>query len=256
MCDNTILHVPWHARTHLDYSLWFVFFFFSCVLMNSKVINVVFQDICGYWLVVGPSRFKFNSLLNFGGNYIYRNENQSITFQNICAKHVKKLITSTMAGLPLMLLTHVMILAISAYARCRQNTASTPLGINLPFFQKDSNLELVVNMIFQLTMGIHAVIGCLGLEIGECLFNNTIKAIPDVIRFNLAQLNDEYEANGMNLKSIFQLRNTFQLIQDYQRYVGSATICLLLVSIKTMIHESHELFMPCETNWSPLWSIK
>lgn len=186
----------------------------------SRVIHVVFQDMCGYWTVIGPSRFKFNSLVNFGGNYIYQNENQSMKFRQICAKHAKKLTKSVMTGLPLMFLTHVMILVVAAYAHYWQNISITPLAINLPFFDpKDSNCELVVNMIFQLTMGIHAIIGCLGLEIGECLFNNTIIAIPDVIQLNLSQFNDEYEANGMNLKSILQLRNTFCQIQDYQQYV-------------------------------------
>lgn len=183
------------------------------------MIYVVLQDICGYWIVIGPSRFKFNSLLNFGGNYIYQNENQSIKFQQICAKHAKKLTESATTGLPIMLLTHVMILVVAAYAYYWQKILITPLALNLPFFQKDSKLEVVVNMVFQLTMGLHAVIGCLGLEIGECLFNNTIIAIPDVIQFNLSRINDECEANGMNLESILQLRNTFHQIQDYQRYV-------------------------------------
>lgn len=162
--------------------------------------------------------------MNFGGNYIYRNENRSAKFQQICDKHAKQLTKSVMTGLPLMYLTHAMILVAVAYAYYWQNINITPLAINLPLFsQKDSNVELVVNMIFQLTMGVHAVIGCLGLEIGECLFNNTIRVIPDVIQLNLSQFNDEYEANGMNLKSILQLRNTFHQIQDYQRYVASTT---------------------------------
>lgn len=125
--------------------------------------------MCGYWIVIGPLRFKFNSLLNFGGNYIYLNENQSQKFKQICAKHAKQLTKSVMTGLPLMSLTHVMILAVAAYAYYWQNISITPLAINLPFFQKDSNVELIVNMIFQLIMGVHAVIGCLGLEVKKII---------------------------------------------------------------------------------------
>lgn len=155
--------------------------------------------------------------MNFGGNYIYRNETQSTKFQNICAKCAKKLTKSILIGLPLMFITHAMILAVAAYAHYWQHIAITPLAIDLPFLEKDTNLELIVNMIFQLIMGFYAVMGCLSLEIGECLMNNTIVAMPDVIRFNLNEFNDEYETKGMNLTSILQLRNIFCQIQDFQR---------------------------------------
>lgn len=173
--------------------------------------------MCAYWIVVGPTRFKFNSLLNFGGKYIYQNENQSIKFQIICSKYANKLTKSIMTGVPLMLITHAIILVVAMYEHYWQNVSITPLSINLPFFEKDSDLELFFNMLFQLTMGIYAVLGSLGLEVGECLMNNTIITIPHVIRFNLSEFYDEYEANGMNLKSVAQLRNTFHQIQDYKR---------------------------------------
>lgn len=182
--------------------------------------------MCAYRIVVGPSRFKFNSLLNFGGNYIYRNENQSIKFQMICEKYAKRLTKSILMGVPSMVMCNWIILVVAMYTHFRHNISITPLAINLPFFEKDSDVELLVNMIFQLTMGLYAVIGCLGLEIGECLLNNTIIAIPHVIRFNLSEFSDEFEANGMNLKSILQLRNTFHQIQDYQRYVWHIKVCL------------------------------
>lgn len=174
----------------------------------------------GYWILIGPTRFKFNSLVNFGGNYIYRNENQSIKLQIICAKYVKKLTKNIMTALPLIIITHAMILEVAIYAHYWQNIPITPLAINLPFLEKDSNSELLVNMTFQLTMGIYAVIGCLSLETADCLMNNAIIAIPDVIRVNLSEFNDEFETNGLNLKSILQLRNTFCQIKDYERYVA------------------------------------
>lgn len=175
--------------------------------------------MCVYWISIGPSRFKVNSLLNFGGNCIYRNENQSINYKNICSKYAKKLIKSVMTDLPLLFIAHAIFFEVAIYTHYRQNIEITPLAINLPFLEKNSDLELFVNMIFQSIMGTYSAIGCFGLEIGECIMNNAIIAIPDVIRFNLSELDDECEANGMNLKSILQLRNTFRQIQDYQRYV-------------------------------------
>lgn len=130
-----------------------------------------------------------------------------------------------------MFVAHVIFFDVAIYAHSNNNTPITPLAINLPFLEKNSDFELLINMIFQLIMGIYAAIGCFGLEIGECLMNNTIIAIPDVIQYNLSELNDEYEANGMNLKSILQLRNTFRQIQDYQRY-GLVSIKIFKIYVK------------------------
>ena len=174
--------------------------------------------MCVYWISIGSSRFKVNSLLNFGGSFIYQNENQSIKYRLICMKHAKKLIKSIVTDLPLMFTAHAIIFDVAIYAHYSQHIPINPFAINLPFFEKNSNVELFINMVFQSIMGAYAAIGCFGVEIGECLMNNTIIAIPDVIGFNLFNINDELKTNGMNFKSILQLRNTFRQIQDYQQY--------------------------------------
>lgn len=135
----------------------------------------------------------------------------------ICVKHVNKLVRSVIVDLPVMFLAQSIVFNEPLYAHHVQHSPITPFAINLPFFMKNSSAEYVVNMMIQSIWGVYAVVGLSSVEVGECLINNTIAAIPDVIRCSLIDFHDESKANAMNRKSVGQLRNTFLQIQDYKR---------------------------------------
>lgn len=157
-----------------------------------------------------------HSTLNFGGNLIYRNDKKSIKYKIICVKHIDKLIKSVIADVPIMFAAQSIVFNEPLYAHSN-DTPLTPFAVNLPFFMKDSSSEYAVNMIIQSIWGAYAVMGLSSVEIGECLMNNTISAIPDVIRCSLIEFHDEFKVNGMTSNSVARLRNTFLQIQDYKR---------------------------------------
>lgn len=135
----------------------------------------------------------------------------------ICVKHINKLVDSIIADLPIMSLAQSIVFNEPLYSHHVQHLPITPFAINLPFFVKESSAEYAVNMIIQLVWGAYAVIGLSSVEIGECIINNAIAAIPDVIRCSLSEFQDEFKANGMTSKSVTRLRNTCLQIQDYKR---------------------------------------
>lgn len=174
--------------------------------------------MCAYWVTVGPPRFKVNSTLNFGGKFIYHNaDKKSMKYEKICVKHINKLVESVIADLPVMFLAQSIVFNEPVYVHHVQHLPITPFAVNLPFFVKESSAEYAVNMIIQTIWGAYAMIGLSSVEVGECLINNTIAAIPDVIKCSLIEFCDEFKSNGINIKSIARLRNTFLQIQDYKR---------------------------------------
>lgn len=134
----------------------------------------------------------------------------------ICVKHVNKLIKSVIADVPLMFLAQSIVFNEPLYAHHVHQSSITPFAINLPFFVKDSKAEYAISMIIQTIWGSYAVIGLSSVEVGECLINNTVAAIPDVIRYSLIEFRDEFKTNGMNVKSIDRLRSTFLQIDVYK----------------------------------------
>lgn len=158
-----------------------------------------------------------NSTLNVGGQLIYQNEKKSIKYKIICIKHIDKLFKSIVVDVPIMFAAQSIVFNEPLYVQNTDNSPNTPFAVNLPFFIKDSRSEYAVNMIIQSIWGVYAVIGLSSVEIGECLMYNTIAAIPDVFRYSLLEFQDEFKVNGVTLRSVARLRNTFIQIQDYKR---------------------------------------
>lgn len=167
-----------------------------------------------YWKAVGPHRFKQNNVVLFGGKYIYNNGIESKKYQFICEKLIDKLLKNMWMIISLIVLSHAIIVVGPLYAYLFENIRITPFGTNLPFFEKDSNAEITVNMILQTILTFYALIGCIAIEIGLCLVNNTIDAIPEILRFNLTEFSEDLKAKGKRFESIARLRNVFIQIQE------------------------------------------
>lgn len=172
-----------------------------------------------YWEAVGPHRFKFNAIAKFCGNYFYKTENETLNYERLRVKHVEKLLKIVIVVLFLMLVAYGIVFLVPIYESYHQHSYSiTPLAINLPFFEKDSHHEFVVNMMLQLTMASYSLCGNFVIEVASCTINNAIILVPDLIQFNLMEIQDEWEANGITSKSMAQLRNTIVQLQDYHRF--------------------------------------
>lgn len=173
-----------------------------------------------YWESVGPNRFKLHSLGGFCGTYFYKTSTDTPQYRILRCYHIRRFTRNLLIVLPLMLASHVTLAIEPIYEFLLQhNSHVTPLALHLPIFVKDSDTEYIVNVMLQVILTIYALTGALAIEIASCMINHTITAVPDLIRYNLNEFRDEFDANGINLTSISLLRNTFLQVQDYNRYV-------------------------------------
>lgn len=169
-----------------------------------------------YWNAVGPRRFKFNKIMTFASEYLYTNEN-STKYQKVCEKHVNSFYKTVAIIYAQLLLAHILSAIGPFYAFFFQNKRITLLATNLPFLEKDSELEFAINMTLQGVMAFYSMAGNLALEMGSSAINNTISMIPDVVRFDLSEFQDGFKSNGLSLASIIQLRNVYMKIQDFNQ---------------------------------------
>lgn len=105
------------------------------------------------------------------------------------------------------------------YAYYYQNARTTPLGVHLPFFERDSDAEFFSSMTFQSGISVYTVLGNYLEQIVTCSVISTIAMFPDMIGFNLSELYEEYKANKVCLKSIVRLRNAMIQIRDFHEYI-------------------------------------
>lgn len=172
-----------------------------------------------YWEAVGPHRFKFNAIISFCETYFYKTNTESMRYKNLRDKHIEKLLRLTIFILLLMILCYCLAFGLPIYKSIFENNRVTPIGVNLPFFEKDSRTEFMINVPLQVTMACYSLSGSFIIEVASCTINHAIMLVPDLIRFNLLEFHDEFIANGITAKSMAQLRNTYIQLQDYNDYL-------------------------------------
>lgn len=170
-----------------------------------------------YYESIGPRRFKYHAIINFCGTYFYKTDTKSLRYKNLRAERIDELLRIVISVLVLLLIGYGILLVGPLYERIYHNIRTTPFATNLPFFEKNSNQEFIVNMILQLTLIFISTCGNLTIQMAACMVNHAIMIVPDLIRFNLLEFQDELNAKGMNAKSVAQLRNSFIQQQDYTR---------------------------------------
>lgn len=176
------------------------------------------QDMIIYWKAVGPGRFKFFAIENFCVDYFYKCDAESMDYNALRAKHIDSLLKHMLIVLPLMTISHVIVIGAPIHALLFEHTRTTPVGLHLPILEKDSDLEFTLNMTLQAILTFYALVGSVAIEIASCMINNTIKLVPHLFRFSLHEFRHELKTSGMSIIAIAQLRNIFIQIQDYNRF--------------------------------------
>lgn len=171
-----------------------------------------------YFQAIGPSRFKFHALISFCGKYFYKTSAKSARYRYLRRQHIDKLPKLILLITSLMTFAYGIVSGIPLYENLHGNIHVTPLAINLPFFEKDSPKEYSINIILQVTMCSYSLIGSFMIDVAACCINHAILLVPDLIRFNLLEFQDELNENGITVKVRAQLRNTFVQLHDYNQF--------------------------------------
>lgn len=179
---------------------------------------IILQDLIMYWNAVGPHRYGLNNLANFGGRFIYMDNKHPTAYNNVCERYIKILLRNVSVIVALMILSHAMLIFGPLYAYYFQSIRLTPIATNLPYFEKDSDIEFGINLSIQAVMALLALAGSMSIEVVACLILNVVTIIPDLIQVNLIELADDVFTNGLNLNTIARLRNVLIQIQDFDGY--------------------------------------
>lgn len=189
------------------------------IIENCCSLGVLAYNVISFWITSGTNRFKFANIASFIGRYIYADEEASSTFDQIRTKHIDKLYKHILFFFVIIMVSYDGIVFGSIYAYTQLNMRTTPLGIHLPYFERDSDAEFIASMSFQGVVAVYTIIASYVTEMGICTVNITIAMMPDLIRFNLTEFYDEFKRNRMNLKATVRLRNAFIQIQDFNQLV-------------------------------------
>ena len=182
-----------------------------------------------YWKVVGPHRFKLNSLVNFPGRFIYIDDNESTKYYKFCAKSAMKLLKNVVIITTLVIFAHIVVVVGPIYAFISKGSRVTTMATHLPFLEKDSDAEFMLNVTQQFVIAVVSMCANMAIEIMTCLIDNTISAIPKLIRLSLNELADEAHSEYSRLNINIRLRSVLIQIQDFDGCVSNSLILKFMI---------------------------
>lgn len=198
--------------------------------LKQKFYSIFFSTDSNLYLVMlmGKKRLKFGNVIMCMGRKIYENEGmyQSV-YHHIRMKHIDKLWKNFITAFSVRMLSHYGIMFGMLYAYFHENIRFTPLGIHLPYFERDSDSEFIISMSFQGVIAAYTIVGSYIGEMAMCTVNSTILMFPDMICLNLTKFYDEFKMNGICMKARARMRNAFIQIQDFNEYVRESAFFFL-----------------------------
>lgn len=180
--------------------------------------GIVTSTIPIYWKSVGPSRFKFTSLLLFSSKYLYADRNNFTEFTALCHGNVRKLIKSSIVSTSLLLVSLTAMVTGNIYVYLTDGILSTPLGFEVPYFEGDSIVGFYINMIIQSGYAIAAIMAAIVVEMCQSLFNNTICLFVALILMRAREISSHLKTfKKANIQFKIAFRNILIQIQDFER---------------------------------------
>lgn len=161
-------------------------FYVSFVI--KLILNHHFQSAPLGYASVTKTAAMFHSLVDFGGRYIYPNENKDNDYTEICSKHIDDTIRSFFIKIGLMLLALHGSMVGPIYGYVVHGTKTTMTNVLIPFVERDSTAEFTYNIILASLIGIHGFCGYIGLEVAMALFTDVVTIVPKLIKDQFKRL--------------------------------------------------------------------
>lgn len=199
-------------------SVILITFFFSKILTQHIFFDYLFQSMALYYKTIGADRFKFRSLLNFAGDYMYEEKKNTSRFSMVCEENVRKMwkfyliltcaIFSSMTAVAIGPTLHLLSTGIWL----------APIGTQFPYAD-ESKIAFYADLIIQIPFMVTATITTVDIELIQVVMNNAVEMSVDVIHLSIIELNEQLiKHEQMQLNSRARFHNIILQIQDFDRY--------------------------------------
>lgn len=169
-----------------------------------------------YLKLIGSDKYLVNNLMNFGGRYIYRDDEQPPSYVTLCDQFITKLLKDITITIVLLIVSYCLMAIWPLYCIIVRNERVTILNTELPFVDIDSDMGFTINLCWQAFAGYFSFISNVCIEYGNGIAHNNIHSTPKVLHFQLEEFKKEIIMNGVSLNAKLRLRNVFMLLRDFE----------------------------------------
>lgn len=180
------------------------------------------QSATVYYEVISEVRFTTNKMVNYGKKYIHNDNSDENDYNEICSRNMDATLKRFIIIVSIVCLSFVIALIGPLYAYTIHGTRKTLLSVRLPFVEKDSDLEYMLNIILQTWSGIAGFCGNVGIECGYNIIISSIKVTTQLIEMDIKSLSNNLEAETLTKTQIKnKLSMIFQKIDHTDGYISS-----------------------------------
>lgn len=147
--------------------------------------------------IILDNRFKLQSLIDFGGRYIYRDSHENTAYNRICSDHMDKTMKEFIVKEISICISFAACSPRPLIAYLVYGIRTTPLELHFPFTEPKSNAEFTGNFLLLVFISMHGFLVYIGLECFLSLLENAVTITPRLIESDLKQTIQLYEKKSI-----------------------------------------------------------
>lgn len=149
--------------------------------------------------IVSENRYKYQSLVNFAGRYIYPDtKHEDVEYSEICSKQIDISMRRFVIKTLLLLAAGYAAVSGPVYAYIVDGTLTSTTDLRIPFTETGSNVEFMINMFFQFNIYIHGGSMYIGVEVLVSIIEDIAALQPNLVQFELNNLIEEQKLKKLS----------------------------------------------------------
>lgn len=145
----------------------------------------LFQHFPTFHSYALSGRFMLQSLVNFGGRYIYNDSHDKTEYNRICSQQMDRTMRRFINQLLASLIAYNFILIGPLRAYFVDGIRSTLIATRIPFTEPKSNAEFFGNFSLQSIVLTHSFTQYIGVEVFLALLENAVNITPRLVVMEL-----------------------------------------------------------------------
>lgn len=172
-----------------------------------------------YYKSIGDDRFKYRSVLNFAGDYMYEDKKSSSSrYSTVCNEGAEKMLKSYLIMTCIMSTSLSLVTFGPMLLFLRTGVWITPLGTQFPYADQ-SDIAFYMDLAIQMAVGFLGIMITVSIEMSQVILNNAVVVSSDVITLNANEIAEQLASEqAMSVRSQAKFRNMMLQIQDFDRY--------------------------------------
>lgn len=163
----------------------------------------------------------FHSLVDFGGRCIHPIQNDDNEYTNICATQMDETVRMLITKMFMMTTAMLSFNVGPIYSYFAHGTKTTMTNIHVPFTERYSNSEFILNVLLSAVIGIHGYIGYIGLEVSMALFSDVVTITPKLVEYHLNGLIQRNEKKTISRSELsYRFKNIIKQSSDADEYLS------------------------------------